>query len=174
MLERAASLVIPALILLTAAVMIKKGKAGADAFINGARAGLNTTVGLIPSMVMLTVGLSMFCASGAVEVLARFLAPVTDFLGIPSEILPLIITRPVSGAASTATFAQLLEQYGPDSLPSLCASVMLGSSDTLIYVISVYFSGAPGVRKTGRAFPVATAVMVLCVLLSCFLCRTLL
>ena len=174
MIERIAVFVLPAVILLSAILMIRMGKRGGEAFVRGARNGLSTTVSLIPAMLMLTVGLTMFGASGAVEWLAQALAPVCDFLGIPTELLPLIITRPVSGSASTSTFADLIAAHGADSAAGLAASVMMGSSDTLIYVISVYFTGAKGVRSTRHAFPVAAVVMVLCILLSCWLCRVLL
>ena len=97
-------------------------------------------------------------------------------MGIPAELIPLLLTRPVSGSASTAAYASLLDRYGPDSFVCLCASVLMGSSDTLIYILSVYFSGTAitpggGVRKTRHAFPVAILVMLLCVYLSCAVTR---
>lgn len=174
MIEKAAIFVLPGVILLSAILMLHLGKRGGEAFVRGARSGLSTTVSLIPAMLMLTVGLTMFAASGAVEWLAKSLSSVCGILGIPPELLPLIITRPVSGSASTATFADLIAAHGADSPAGLAASVMMGSSDTLIYVISVYFTGARGVCKTRHAFPVAAIVMVICVLLSCYLCRVLL
>ena len=170
MLERVAMWILPGVILLAAILLLRLGKRGGEAFLRGARNGLSATVSLLPAMVMLTVGLTMFTASGAVEWLTDVLAPVCGRLGIPSGILPLILTRPVSGAASTATFAELLSIHGADSAAGLSASVLMGASDTLIYVISIYFSGAKGVGGTRHAFPVAVAVMILCVLLSCFLC----
>ena len=96
---------------------------------------------------------------------------MTERFGIPADILPLILTRPVSGSASTAAYAKLLEECGPDSAAAVCASIIMGSSDTMIYVISVYFSKAAGVRSTRHAFPVATIVMIFCILLSCVLFR---
>lgn len=167
--ESAAAYIIPAVMLICTFLMIKLKGRGGDAFISGAREGLDTAVRLIPTMVMLTVGLSMFTASGAVDWLAELLSPICRPIGLMPEILPLVLTRPISGSASTAAYAQLLEQYGADSAAAVCAGIIMGSSDTMIYVISVYFSAAPGVRKTRHAFPVAAAVSVLCVVLSCFL-----
>ncbi len=167
--ESAAAYIIPAVLLICAVLMIKLKGRGGDAFISGAKDGLDTAVRLIPTMVMLTVGLSMFTASGAVEWLAELLAPICRPLGLMPEILPLVITRPISGSASTAAYAELLANYGADSAAAVCAGIIMGSSDTLVYVISVYFSAAPGVRSTRHAFPVAAAVSVLCVILSCFL-----
>ena len=168
--ERLASFIIPAVLLLCAVLMIKI-KGGGKAFMTGAGEGLRTAVQLIPTMVMLCVGLSMLCASGAVEWLTGLISPLTDRLGIPADIIPLILTRPVSGSASSAAYADLLERCGPDSAAALCASVIMGSSDTLIYVITVYFSAAENIKGTRHAFPVAASVMVLCVVLSCILYR---
>ena len=103
MIEKAAIFVLPGVILLSAILMLRLGKRGGEAFVRGARSGLSTTVSLIPAMLMLTVGLTMFTASGAVEWLANSLSSVCGILGIPPELLPLIVTRPVSGSASTAT-----------------------------------------------------------------------
>ena len=174
MVESVAMWILPGVLLLAGILLLRLGKRGSDAFLRGARNGLSATVSLLPAMVMLTVGLTMFTASGAVEWMTEALTPVCGTLGIPAGILPLFLTRPVSGAASTATFAELLSLHGADSRTGLSASVLMGASDTLIYVISVYFSGAKGVRGTRHAFPVAMIIMILCVLLSCFLCNAML
>ena len=100
------------------------------------------------------------------------LALPADRIGIPSEILPLLLTRPVSGSAATAVFSALADDLGADSFPALCAAVIMGSSDTLAYVTAVYFSSVE-VRRTRHTYPVALAVMLLCVFLSCLLVRIL-
>lgn len=169
--ESAAAYIIPIVLLICALLMIKLKGRGGEAFISGARSGLDTAVSLIPTMVMLTVGLTMFCRSGAVDLLCEILSPVCRPLGIIPEILPLALTRPVSGSASTAAYAELLSQYGADSAAAVCAGIIMGSSDTLIYVISVYFSAASEVRSTRHAFPVAAIVSIVCIILSSFLYR---
>jgi len=140
------------------------------AFCAGAKDGLKTAVGLLPTLSALIVATSMLHASGAVDRLANLLAPAANAIGIPSEILPLLVTRPFSGSASTASYTELLARVGPDSFAGLCASVIFGSSDTVVYIISVYFSSV-GIRRSGSAFPCAFAVMLFCVFFSCFLCR---
>jgi spore maturation protein B len=112
----------------------------------------------------------MLNASGAVELLSKLLSPIVNAIGIPTEILPLLLTRPFSGSASTASFVELLERVGADSFPGLCASVIFATSDTMVYIISVYFSSV-GIKKSRAAFPIAAAVMVFCIFFSCFLCR---
>lgn len=141
-----------------------------DSLLDGMRDGLKATVNLLPTLIALIVAVSMFTGSGMAELLSGLLSPVCSRLGIPAEIVPLLVARPVSGGASTALLASIFEQYGPDSFPSLCASVIAGSSDTLIYVVSVYYS-AVSVKNTRRAYVCAAVVMVFCVFLSCAVVR---
>lgn len=141
-----------------------------DSFLAGAKQGLQTSINLLPALCALIVGVSMLNASGAVETLASLLSPFADLIGVPSDILPLLLTRPFSGSASTASFVELLERVGADSFPGLCASVIFATSDTMVYIISVYFSSV-GIKRSGAALPIATAVMLFCIFFSCFLCR---
>lgn len=168
--ELISALVIPAVILIAAFLMFFGKRDYFDSFCIGARSGISTSVKLLPSLCAVMVALRMFSASGAVELISDALAPIGEKIGVPSEIFPLIITRPISGAASNGAFASLVESIGPDSFPALCAAILMGSSDTMIYVMAVYFSGA-GIRRTKYAVPVATAVMVFCIFLSCLICR---
>ena len=168
--EYISSLVIPGVILAAAFLMFFGKRDYFEAFCIGAKGGLATSVKLLPSLCAVMVALRMFSASGAVELFTKLLSPIGEKIGVPAEIFPLLITRPVSGAASNGAFASLIESLGPDSFPSLCAAILMGSSDTLVYVIAVYFSGA-GVRRTRHAFPTAIAVMLFCIFFSCLLCR---
>lgn len=170
MVERLSSFVIPVIIVLGATFMLSgKHDYFAD-FCSGARSGLKTSVGLLPSLCAVMVGLRMFSASGALEMITGAVAPLGERIGIPAKLFPLLVTRPISGAASNGAFVSLMESLGPDSFPALCAAVLMGSSDTLIYVIAMYFSGT-GVKRTRHALPVAAAVMLFCVFFSCLLCR---
>ena len=170
MIDTLAALAIPAVTLLVGCVMLFGRRNYFDAFTKGAREGLQTALGLCPTLIALTVAISMLNASGAVTLLSDLLAPLADRIGLPPELLPLLITRPFSGSASTAAFNGLLETVGPDSLTGLCASVIFASSDTVVYVIAVYFSSV-GIRHTRYALPAALAVMLFCIFFSCFLCR---
>lgn len=171
MIDSISSFVIPAILLVFSLFLFRDKNDYFQAFLEGARDGLKTTVSLVPTMVLLLTALSMLSASGATDSIARLLAPAGSAVGVPSEIIPLLITRPVSGSAANAAFSKLLETYGADSFPAFAASVIMGSSDTLIYVISVYFSGAKSVRHTRHAFPAAMVVMLFCIFFSCFIAR---
>ena len=170
MIDTLAALAIPAVTLLVGCVMLFGRRNYFDAFTTGAREGLQTALNLCPTLIALTVAISMLNASGAVTLLSDLLAPLADRIGLPPELLPLLITRPFSGSASTAAFNGLLETVGPDSLTGLCASVIFASSDTVVYVIAVYFSSV-GIRRTRYALPAALAVMLFCIFFSCFFCR---
>lgn len=141
-----------------------------DAFIVGARDGIATAVKLLPALVALLCAVSMFNASGAAELLSQIAEPVCAALGIPPEIVPLLVVRPVSGSASSALAAELFSRVSPDSYAGRCASVILGSSDTALYIIAVYFA-AVGIKKTRHALPAALAVTALCVVLACAIVR---
>ena len=170
MIDALAALAMPAAVALVGCIMLLGRRSYFDAFTAGAREGLQTAVGLLPTLVALTVAIAMLNASGAVDFLSGLLAPFAKRIGLPAELLPLLLTRPFSGSASTAAFNSLLESVGPDSLTGLCASVIFASSDTVVYVIAVYFSSV-GIRRTRHALPAALAVMLFCIFFSCFLCR---
>ncbi len=169
-LEYIALMAVPAVVLFAGVVMLFGGKNYFESFIKGAKEGFSTAVGLLPTLVALLAAISMLRASGAIEFISSVLKEPLSALGIPSEIIPLLLTRPFSGSASSALFSDLLGNIGPDSFASLCAAVIMGSSDTVVYIISVYFSSV-NIKKTRYAFPLAFVVMLFCIFFSCFICR---
>ncbi len=170
MLETISALAMPMVAVLVGLIMMIGKKDYFAAFTRGAMEGLKTAVRLLPTLCALLTAISLLNASGAVEMIAGWLAPAAGAIGVPQELLPLLLTRPFSGSASTAAFTDLLSRVGPDSFAGLCASVIFGSSDTVVYVITVYCSSV-GIRRTRWAFPCAFAVMLFCIFFSCFLCR---
>lgn len=169
-LSELSSYLIPLLMGGVAVLMLLGKRPYFEAFLSGASEGLQTAVRLVPTLVALLVAVGMLRASGAVEALGRWLAPPLSALGVPSDVLPLLLTRPFSGSAATATYSSLLQSLGPDSFAARCASVVMGSSDTAVYVVTLYFSSV-GVRRGRYALPVSLLLMVFCVFFSCFLCR---
>jgi len=124
------------------------------ALIRGAGEGLSTAKRILPPVVVLLSAVYLFRASGAMDVLVRLLAPLTNLFGIPPECAPLMLIRPLSGSAALAAGADIIATYGADSLIGRTAAVMLGSSETTFYVISVYF-GSLGIKKTRGVIPAA-------------------
>lgn len=124
-----------------------------ESFVEGAKSGFDTAIRIIPHLVGMMVAISVFRASGAMDLLIGWLRPLLDKIGIPGEVLPLAILRPITGAGSLAFTVDLIKQFGPDSMIGRIASTVQGSTDTTLYVLTVYF-GAVGIRKAGYALKV--------------------
>ena len=124
------------------------------ALTHGAEEGLTVLLRVIPALVGLLTAVSMFRSSGAMEWLSVLCAPVLERLGIPPEVTPLMLVRPVSGSGALAVGTDLMTTYGPDSYIGRVAAVMLGSTETTFYTIAVYF-GSAGIYKTRHAVPAA-------------------
>ncbi|WP_308862235.1 spore maturation protein [Paenibacillus radicis (ex Xue et al. 2023)] len=124
-----------------------------ESFVDGAKEGFDTAIRIIPHLVGMMVAISVFRASGAMELMLGWSRPFFEMIGIPSEVLPLAILRPITGAGSLAFTTDLLQQFGPDSMVGRIASTIQGSTDTTLYVITVYF-GAIGIRKASYALKV--------------------
>ena len=120
----------------------------------GAAEGLQLLISLIPPLIGLMTAVTMLRTSGAVTIFSNILAPFFDFFGIPPETAILVLIRPISGSAALAVGAELMAQYGVDSLIGRTAAIMLGSTETTFYTISVYF-GAAGIKKTRYTIPAA-------------------
>lgn len=146
--------VVPILLLMAAVLALHKRENAYDLMLQGAGEGLRMLAALIPALILLLTAVTMLRASGAVELLSGLLAPVFSFFGIPPETALLVLIRPLSGSAALAVGAELMAEYGPDSLIGRTAAVMLGSTETTFYTISVYF-GAAGIKKTRYTVPAA-------------------
>ena len=139
--------IVPLILLLATAFALRKKENAYNLLLTGGAEGLQLLLTLVPALVMLLTAVSMLRASGAMEVLGNWLSPVFSFFGIPPETALLVLVRPISGSAALGVGAELMAEYGPDSLVGRTAAVMLGSTETTFYTISVYF-GAAGIQKT--------------------------
>ncbi len=166
----ASALAVPIILSLFGALCLLSRKDTLSPFMEGASDGLKSAFGLIPTLVLLMTSVSMFSACGAADYLAGLLSPLLSGIGIPSELVPLIIVRPISGSGGTAILTDILQKYGADSFIGRSASVICASSDTLFYVLTVYLSAA-GVKKSRHAFPAAFIVMLLGIILPCIILR---
>ena len=124
------------------------------ALTEGGAKGLRTLVSIVPALVALLAAVEMLRASGLLDALAAAAAPLFQRFGIPPETAPLVLIRPISGSAALAVGADLMAVYGPDSEIGRTAAIMLGSTETTFYTISVYF-GAAGIRRSRYAIPAA-------------------
>lgn len=145
---------VPLLLLITACFGLRRKENVYDLMLQGGQDGLRILFSILPALVVLLTAVHMLRASGAAELLGQLLTPAFRAVGIPPETAMLVLIRPISGSAALAVGADLMATYGPDSLIGRTAAVMLGSTETTFYTISVYF-GAAGIKKTRYAIPAA-------------------
>lgn len=146
--------IVPMILLGVSLAALTKKENIYDLLLQGGAQGLRLILTIAPALVILLTAVSMLRASGAVEVLSGILSPLFRLVGIPPETAILVLIRPISGSAALAVGAQLMQEYGVDSLIGRTAAIMLGSTETTFYTISVYF-GAAGIKKTRYAIPAA-------------------
>ncbi|MHB9146461.1 MAG: spore maturation protein [Symbiobacteriia bacterium] len=154
--ESVARWVIPAMVVFIPLYGFAKGVKVYDAFIEGAVEGLRLVVRIAPYMLAILVALGLFRASGALDLFVALLRPVLSRFGVPPEVVPLLLTRPLSGGASLGVLAEILRVSGPDSFIGRLASIIQGSTDTTFYVLAVYF-GSISIKKTRYALTLGLA-----------------
>jgi len=145
---------VPGLLLLSSALALRRKENIYDLLLQGSSEGLQLLKAILPALILLLTAVHMLRSSGAAELLSRLLAPAFSLFGIPPETALLVLIRPISGSAALAVGAELMAQYGVDSQIGRTAAVMLGSTETTFYTISVYF-GAAGIKKTSYTIPAA-------------------
>ena len=146
--------IVPLLLLSVSLLALRRQEDAYDLMLSGAADGLKLLLSIVPALVLLLTAVSMLRASGAIELLTRLLSPAFRWIGIPPETAMLVLIRPISGSAALAVGSELIAVHGVDSVVGRTAAVMLGSTETTFYAISVYF-GAAGIRKTRYTIPAA-------------------
>ena len=145
---------VPAILLLASLLALRKKENSYALLLEGGAEGLRLLKDILPTLIMLLTAVELFRASGAAELLQRFLSPVFSFLGIPVECALLVLVRPISGSAALAVATDLMGVYGVDSQIGRTAAIMLGSTETTFYTVSVYF-GAANIRRSRYTLPAA-------------------
>ena len=146
--------IVPLLLFVVCTVALRKRENGYSLMLEGATDGLKLMLQLTPTLILLLTAVTMLRASGAVALAAKLLSPVFSFFGIPPETALLVLIRPISGSAALAVGAELMTRYGVDSRIGRTAAIMLGSTETTFYTVSVYF-GSLGIKKTRYTLPAA-------------------
>lgn len=166
----ASKFVVPLILMLFPLYGLYKRVAVYEEFVVGAKEGFNVAVRIIPYLVAILFAIAMFRASGALDWLMTGLRPVLAPLGIPAEIVPMAVTRPLSGGGSLSVLADMIKTHGVDSIFVKISAVMFGACETTFYVIAVYF-GAVGVRRTRHAVPAGLIADLAGVLLAVYVVR---
>ncbi len=164
------SLIIPAFILITVIAGFIKRVPIFNCFTEGAKDGLKIMYTIAPTLIGLITAIGMLKASGALDLLTKTLSPITELLGIPKEISPLFLLKPISGSGSLAMLNQIIADYGANSVIAKTAAVMTGSTETTFYCIAVYY-GAVNIKKTGYTVPCALLGDFASMLAACLLCK---
>ncbi|GAB4374168.1 MAG: hypothetical protein Kow0062_11840 [Acidobacteriota bacterium] len=155
-LERLSSLVLLAVIVLPLVYGWSRGVRVYEALVEGAREGFQVAVRIIPYLVAILAAVALFRGSGAMELLARGLSPLTDAVGFPAEALPMALVRPLSGSGAMGLMVETMKTHGPDSFIGYLVSTLMGSTETTFYVLAVY-GGAVGLRRARHAVPACLA-----------------
>ena len=141
-----------------------------EEFVDGAREGYDVALRIIPYLVAILVAMGMFRAAGCIDLISKLLEPAMNAIGFPSPLLPMVLMRPLSGSGTLGLFAELVKQYGPDSLISRMGGTIFGSTETTFYVLAVYF-GSVGVKRTRYALPAGLVADTAGVIASVIFCR---
>ncbi len=141
-----------------------------DLFIEGVKEGIDIIISIFPPIIGLLVAIGVFRVSGALDFILLILKPITSLLHVPKEVVPLMLLRPLSGSASLAVVADMFKVYGPDSYIGKVISTMMGSTETIIYTLTVYL-GSVGIKKIRYTLLVALIAELVSVLVSVCICK---
>lgn len=143
-----------------------------NTFVNGAKGAFELVLGIFPYIVTIMIMVALMRVSGITDLLVKAFAPILNLLGIPTEVSELVLLRPFTGSGSYGILKSIFETYGADSYVSRCASVIMGTSETLFYVATVYFSQT-SVKKLYYAIPLALVCNLFGTVVACLVCRIL-
>jgi spore maturation protein B len=141
------ALAVPLLVALVLTYGYVKGVKIYEVFIEGAAEGIKTSIKILPYLVAILMAIGIFRSSGAMDLLVFLFSIPAKLIGIPSEVMPLVFIRPLSGSGALGVLYEILSTYGPDSFAGRAASTMMGSTETIFYTMAVYF-GAVGIKDT--------------------------
>lgn len=162
--------IIPVLILCTIVYATIKHVNCYATFVLGAKKSIDLCINLFPYLIAIFFALELFRTSGLINILSNILAPSFNFFGIPEELSELVLIRPFSGSGGLACLQNLFETYGPDSYISRCGCVLVGSSETIFYIATIYFSQTK-VKKLWYAIPLALISCFVGAIVGCLLCK---
>lgn len=141
-----------------------------EEFVDGAKEGFDVAIRIIPYLVAILMAIGMFRAAGGIDLLSRALAPVMQAVGFPTDLLPLVLMRPLSGSGTLGIFTELVKQFGPDSLIARMGGTIFGSTETTFYVLAVYF-GSVGIKRTRYALLAGLTADFMGVVVSIIVCK---
>lgn len=170
MLEIISLSIVPFMVLIILVHGYIKGVDIYNTFIEGAMEGFKTAIKIMPYLIAIFIAIGIFRASTALDIFTSLLEPIIGLVGVPKEVLPLVIIRPLSGSGALGVVRDIIANYGPDSYPGLVASIMMGSSETIFYTLSIYF-GSIGVKDYKHTLKAALLAYVISIFTTMLVCN---
>jgi spore maturation protein B len=143
-----------------------------DEFLNGVIEGLSMSLKIFPTMFAMTIGINVLLSSNIINDITNFITPILNLINYPKELVPLAIMRPISGSSSLIIMDSIFKNNGPDSFIGRVASVLQGSTDTTIYIISLYFSSV-GIKKIKYSLIVGLLADLMAIIISIVVVKSL-
>lgn len=165
--------VIPILFLLIITYGMFKGRKVYEWFIEGAKEGLDVVKRIFPYILAMIIAVQIFREAKLMDMLNYLLSPVVNLIGLPKEIVPLVIIKPLSGSGAIGVFTDIIKQFGPDTKIGLIASVIMGTTETIFYTITVYYGGVK-VKKIRHTLWAAVLADITAIIMAIFVVNNLL
>ena len=138
--------IIPIIIVIITAYGISKKVKVYECFVEGAKEGIGICIRIFPYLLAMIIAVGVFRESRALDYFIWLMKPVVEIIGLPPEVVPLVLIKPLSGSGALGVFAEILSKFGPDSYIGRISSIIMGSTETIFYTLTVYF-GAVGIKK---------------------------
>jgi len=138
--------IIPIIVVIIITYGMIKGKKVYEWFIEGAKEGLKVCLNIFPYLLAMIIAVNIFREAKLLDILNNIISPVSSLIGLPKEIVPLVLVKPLSGSGALGILTDIVKTYGPDSYIGLIASVIMGTTETIFYTVTVYF-GAVQIKK---------------------------
>ena len=162
--------IIPIIILFVICYGMKSGIKVYDCFVEGAKEGLTVCYRIFPYLLAMIVAVSVFRESRALDFIIGMLSPVVKLIGLPSELIPLVLVKPLSGSGALGIYMEIIKNYGPDTYIGRVASIIMGSTETIFYTITIYF-GAVGIKKIRHTLWAAIMADLVAIIMAVTLAR---
>jgi len=160
---------LPIIILFILLLCIFKRLPAYDIFTKGANDAITLCIKVLPNLIVIFMMIELLNVSGVLTFFIKNTNWLWKFLKIPSEIAELIILKPFSGSGSLAIISNIYKEFGTDSYIGNCASIIMGASDTLFYMIAVYFSTTK-IKNTGAIIPISLISCFIGNIVACMIC----
>lgn len=157
--------VIPSIILFIITFGVIKGVKIYETFIEGAKEGLDVCKRIFPYLLAMIFAVTVIRESNLMDLFIKGINPITSLFNVPPEIMPLIMVKPLSGSGALGIFTEIVNTYGADTFIGICASIIMGSTETIFYTISVYY-GSVGIKKIRHTLWAAIMVDLVAIILA--------